>query len=510
MDILLRWRHWIRPLVMTFYGLCLLVALPLCIIELYKSGAETHVKVWFVGGLFVMMALPISLWGILQHLIHYTQSHLQRHIIRILWMVPVYALNAWFALRFPHAAIYLDTLRECYEAYVIYNFMSYLLSYLYNEYSLEIVISLKGQVNHFFPFCLLPAWPMGREFIRNCKHGVLQYTIIRPTTTVLALITELFGKYDEGEFNEDSAWPYLVFINNASQVWAMYNLILFYKAVKEELRPINPIPKFLCVKAVVFLSFWQAVLIAFLVKTGIIEEQANWGYYSIEMVASGIQDFCICLEMFLAAIAHYFSFSHKPFVDMTMDHGNCCTSFMSMWDISDVRDDLLEHVRVVGGGVGRTIRGFSSIRKSERTPLLQDKAASVSSTSVSANSSKKADESQQSVGRGSSSNYQQSVCSDTGDANSIADIESSSQFNEPQRHQSYDWSMNNYYEASIESASTANLEGYTRLDPSVGGLYEETESQSELGQGAQPEESLRTVSMRKPDDLNQNQNFVEI
>ncbi|CAI9732327.1 Hypothetical predicted protein [Octopus vulgaris] len=459
MDLLLRWRHWIRPLVMTFYGVCLLVALPLCIVELHKAGAETHVEGWFVGGLFVMMALPISLWGILQHLIHYTQAHLQRHIIRILWMVPIYALNAWFALRFPQAAIYLDTLRECYEAYVIYNFMSYLLSYLHNEYSLEVVLSLKSQVNHFFPFCLHPPWPMGRKFIRNCKHGVLQYTIIRPTTTVLALITALCGKYDEGEFNVDSAWPYLVFINNASQVWAMYNLILFYRAVKEELQPINPIPKFLCVKAVVFLSFWQAVLIAALVKTGVITEKTSWGYYSVKMVASGLQDFCICIEMFLAAVAHYFSFSHKPFIDMTVDHANCCTSFMSMWDISDVRDDIIEHVRVVGGGVGRTLRGFSSIRKSERTPLLQEKSPSLS---ASKDSKHTASEFQSSCEHGAS-NYQQSVCSDTGDANSIADLESS-QFTGSQRHQSYDWSMNNFYEASIESSATTNFEGYERTE----------------------------------------------
>lgn len=52
--------------------------------------------------------------------------------------------------------------------------------------------------------------------------------------------------------------------------------------------------------------------------------------------------------MFLAAVAHYFSFSHKPFIDLMIDNSNCCASFMSMWDISDVRDDVLEHVRVVG------------------------------------------------------------------------------------------------------------------------------------------------------------------
>ncbi len=34
------------------------------------------------------------------HTEYYTQPRLQRHVIRILWMVPIYAVDAWFALRF--------------------------------------------------------------------------------------------------------------------------------------------------------------------------------------------------------------------------------------------------------------------------------------------------------------------------------------------------------------------------------------------------------------------------
>ncbi len=45
-------------------------------------------------------------------------------------MVPIYALNSWFVLRFPASAIYLDTIRECYEAFVIYNFLIYLCNFL--------------------------------------------------------------------------------------------------------------------------------------------------------------------------------------------------------------------------------------------------------------------------------------------------------------------------------------------------------------------------------------------
>jgi len=36
----------------------------------------------------------------------------------------------WIGLFFPKHSIYVDSLRECYEAYVIYNFMVYLLNYL--------------------------------------------------------------------------------------------------------------------------------------------------------------------------------------------------------------------------------------------------------------------------------------------------------------------------------------------------------------------------------------------
>ena len=76
------WRSWIKPLVLTLYLAVLLIALPLMIIEFQTHETEVHVQAWFIGGLFVVMALPISLYGILQHLVHYTRPDLQRNIIR--------------------------------------------------------------------------------------------------------------------------------------------------------------------------------------------------------------------------------------------------------------------------------------------------------------------------------------------------------------------------------------------------------------------------------------------
>ena len=69
----------------------------------------------------------------------------------------------WFAMKFPDVAIYLDTARECYEAYVIYNFMSYLLVFLRREHeNLEYELEQKIQITHLPPICCLPPWKMGR------------------------------------------------------------------------------------------------------------------------------------------------------------------------------------------------------------------------------------------------------------------------------------------------------------------------------------------------------------
>uniref|UniRef100_A0A8C6KCR7 Transmembrane protein 184C n=2 Tax=Nothobranchius furzeri TaxID=105023 RepID=A0A8C6KCR7_NOTFU len=321
------WRRWIRPLVLVLYAFLLVAVVPLCIWELQKDKVGTHGKAWFIAGVFVFLTIPISLWGILQHM--------------------------WLALRYPNMAIYVDTCRECYEAYVIYNFLVFLLNFLSNQYpSLVLMLEVQQQQMHLPPLCCCPPWPMGEVLLFRCKLGVLQYTVVRPVTTVIALICQLCGVYDEANFSFRSAWSYLVIINNISQLFAMYCLVLLYRALRDELKPIRPVGKFLCVKLVVFVSFWQAVLIAILVKVGVISDRHTWDWDSVKAVATGLQDFIICIEMFLAAIAHHYTFTYKPYVQEA-EEGSCFDSFLAMWDFSDIRADVTEQVR----NVGRTFLG---------------------------------------------------------------------------------------------------------------------------------------------------------
>lgn len=47
-----------------------------------------------VAGVFAFLALIVSLWEIIQHAIHFNKPYLQKYVVRILWMVPIYAMNS--------------------------------------------------------------------------------------------------------------------------------------------------------------------------------------------------------------------------------------------------------------------------------------------------------------------------------------------------------------------------------------------------------------------------------
>lgn len=375
-----RWRLWILPVLTCLYALLIVILVPILIANSIKNGFKKQDQGALVGGAFVLLALPIAFYEIVQHMIYYTQPRLQKYIIRILWMVPIYAVNAWLGLVYPEGSIYVDSLRECYEAYVIYNFMMYLLAYLNADHQLEHRLELSPQVHHMFPLCCLPDWEMGREFVHMCKHGILQYVVVRPISTLISFICELSGVYEEGEFRADVAFPYMIALNNLSQFIAMYCLVLFYRANSEALKPMKPIGKFLCIKAVVFFSFFQGVLIALLVYFDVISSIFNTdNTHDIRNISSKLQDFLICIEMFLAAIAHHYSFTYKPYVNLAQSQA-WWDAFRAMWDVSDVHNDFKEHLGVVGSSLSRRIRGRGSYQQAwgsatERTSLLPEAAA---------------------------------------------------------------------------------------------------------------------------------------
>ncbi|MEW5307253.1 MAG: hypothetical protein WDW36_009661 [Sanguina aurantia] len=350
------------------------MALPITVWEFNRSGFDTHHQAWFVGGIFVLMAIPISVYEVAMHTEYYTRPRLQRHVIRILWMVPIYALDAWLALRFTDAREWLHPLRECYEAYVIYNFFAYLMAYLEEEYGDVEAYCLTKPDLAPMPVVgrFLKPQPMGPQFLWGCKKGVLNYVILRPLCTIIALIASRYGVYGQGQIDPYKAYIYLAAVTNISQLWALLCLVNFYNAMHEELAPIRPLSKFITIKAIVFMTFWQGIVITLLVSVGVIQRDPWDPRFDATDVASGIQDFLICIEMFIAALAQAYAFPPRDY--MADDSaGEPQPGFMKnvrhMFDLRDVAEDVgdvlgdhVEHVSSAAHTVisvpGKAVKGI--------------------------------------------------------------------------------------------------------------------------------------------------------
>lgn len=146
------------------------------------------------------------------------------------------------------------------------------------------------------------------------KWGVLQYCVIRPITTLAAVILDYAGYYCEASWSPIYAHIWIVIIISISVTIAMYCLIQLYMPVAEELKPHRPILKLFSVKAVVFLTFWQATLLAGLSMLGVVKGVSRFPfrdlfsshrnlqtrYMTAEDINIGIGAILECFEMMYA------------------------------------------------------------------------------------------------------------------------------------------------------------------------------------------------------------------
>lgn len=151
---------------------------------------------------------------------------------------------------------------------------------------------------------------MNAQFLTRSSLGVWQYVLIRCFVSILTLVFHALHLYDEGEIRADRFYVYGIFFINLSQCWALYCLVIFYVELKDELAPIRPLGKFLVVKAVVFFSWWQHVIVAMCASSNVIQPMLG---YSAEDVAKGWQNLLIVVEMFVYAVILKFTFSYMDF-----------------------------------------------------------------------------------------------------------------------------------------------------------------------------------------------------
>ncbi|XP_059091897.1 transmembrane protein 184B-like isoform X3 [Tigriopus californicus] len=282
----------------------------------FDSSFLQHASGQGIAGVFAWAAIFITCHQIYQYLRYYTNPAEQRWIVRILFIVPIYAFESWLSLVFfndKHFYVYSNALRDCYEAFVIYNFLALCYEYLGGEGN--IMSEIRGKPiksNYYYGTCCLAGQSYNIGFLRFCKQATLQFCVIKPIMAFIVIWLQSYGLYEDGNWRADMGYLYITVIYNISISLALYALLLFYYATKDLLRPYDPVLKFFTVKSVIFLSFWQGVVLSVLEQFGYVLPMYGEDGTTVALppgaVSAGYQNFFICIEMFFAAIALRYAF----------------------------------------------------------------------------------------------------------------------------------------------------------------------------------------------------------
>ena len=188
------------------------------------------------------------------------------------------------------------------------------------------------------PFGSLPKIRINRpRFLLHIRRGVLQFVVVKPILAVSVLFLDTLGLYNDGNWSSHDGYSYIYFMENLSVCISLYCLVIFYKAAKEELDPFDAVQKFLCVKCVIFFTFWQGFILSILIATGVL---SGGGVVTVGNVASAIQNFLVCVEMCGAAVMHRFYFPYEEFITTHTIRRNSVRSAMNdIFTVKDVLDD---------------------------------------------------------------------------------------------------------------------------------------------------------------------------
>ena len=277
--------------------------------SVYFLDIQVHYWVWAIGFVFLVGAVVSSFAEVMLHLLYFREPYYQKWIIRILFIVPIYATMSYCTLLFRSYGLIFDSLRNCYEAFVIYCFFRLLVEFMGGLRVLDENIMKLDPFRYPPPACCIMGVPTRNVFL-YIQRGTLQYVIVKPITTFISLFAAFLGLYDKQSYLIDSVALWVAVINSISVTIALFSLMTFYVFSHDLLKNHNPTGKFLSIKFVIFLTFWQHIIIGLLRFAGLFHQVGDWTTLEIE---ASFEDLLLIIEMFAASIIHHFTFSHREY-----------------------------------------------------------------------------------------------------------------------------------------------------------------------------------------------------
>lgn len=288
--------------------------------HVFANNTSIEISVFCISGTFTLFSLLLTLYLVFRHLKHWIDPIGQKSIVRILLLVPIYSVVSWLAIIFGDYALYFTLVRDCYEAYALYQFFCLMVHYLGEEGTTYFTsarhdIPIENLLTYFdekalaFPCCCFTYEPSKRVFL-HIKRCSLQYVFVKPLLSLIAILLQMADLYHAGSLSIKYGYFWLSLFLNISAAIALYFIFLFYDLIKKVIAPYKPFLKLISIKILIFFIFWQSMLITLLYYFHVIPPFFNW---SIARSSDTIQNVIICFEMAGLAAFNLHAFSYHDY-----------------------------------------------------------------------------------------------------------------------------------------------------------------------------------------------------
>ncbi|KAK7421750.1 hypothetical protein QQZ08_009838 [Neonectria magnoliae] len=284
-----------------------------------------HELARLVGAVSTGVSVILSLYLIWRHALNYTKPREQRHIIRILFMVPVYGVSSLLQIFWYEQAVYIAVVAHCYEAFALAAFFALVCHYVAPD-----VHAQKAFFRDMTP--VRPwVWPIkgfarccggqrgpwrtpasGLTWFNICWVAVYQYCFTRIASTVVAVVAQAAGHFCESSNSPAFANIWVNAVNMVAVTVAMICIVQVYIQLREALAAQSIFIKILSIKLVVFLVLWQTILIK--IGTSTMDALKPSSTLSNGDIKVGIPCLLICIEMAFFAVLHLWAFPYRPYV----------------------------------------------------------------------------------------------------------------------------------------------------------------------------------------------------
>ncbi|KAM0799395.1 organic solute transporter Ostalpha-domain-containing protein [Usnea florida] len=261
-----------------------------------------HTLTIILCGVFTALTLILSGIQLILHATHFSNPDQQIQMLRIIALVPIFAIVFFLAGSVPSSAVYIQAWADVYESVALASYFLLLVTY--------VVPDPQQRDEHFDRL----QHPEGHEGSLAWYHriwiAVFQYVPISIIVAAATDIAQATGTYCVNGHSVHFAHIWLTVIHTISVAIAFLRLLQFYRHLRPFLTPYAVIPKLVAIKGIVLLNTLQGLTFSILTSSGAMKPGPTLSYDDIFF---GVPSILICAEMVLFSVFNFYAYSFKPY-----------------------------------------------------------------------------------------------------------------------------------------------------------------------------------------------------